>query len=221
MPSDAVHGKRFPGKKPFIKICGLTDPETALECARLGADAIGLVFYEKSPRNISVKTAARISNTLPDHILTIGVFVNNTFDEIMEKVRSCSLKGVQLHGNESSDLIDRLKEDNLVVIKALFAKKHPFLTEAESYKNADFLLVEYGKGVLPGGNAESWDYRLSLQLKTHIPVVLAGGLTPANVRQAITSANPAGIDVSSGVEKSPGVKDLIKVKSFITRARSL
>lgn len=221
MSSDPGTGKSLLEKRPFIKICGLTDPETALVCANLGADAIGLVFFKKSPRNVSAATAALISNALPHHILTIGVFVNNTYDEIMEKVSRCSLKGVQLHGNESPDLIDRLRKENLVVIKALFAKKQPFLTDADSYQNAGFFLVEYGKGVLPGGNAESWDYGLSLQLKTNIPVILAGGLTPANVRQAITSANPAGIDVSSGVEKSPGIKDLIKVKSFIAQARSL
>ncbi|MCK4766837.1 MAG: phosphoribosylanthranilate isomerase [Desulfobacula sp.] len=212
--------KKPPQKTPWIKICGLTVPENALECANLGADAIGLVFFEKSPRNVTIQKAALISKILPDHILTIGVFVNESYDSIMEKVNQCALKGVQLHGNEPPDLVDRLLEKKLLVIKALFATKEPFLTQASRYKNASFFLIEYGKGALPGGNAESWDYELSLQLKTKIPLVLAGGLHPGNICQAIKAARPAAVDVSSGVEKSYGIKNLNKVESFITRVKS-
>ncbi|WP_299982583.1 phosphoribosylanthranilate isomerase [Desulfobacula sp.] len=207
-------------KTPWIKICGLTDPENALECANLGADAIGLVFFEKSPRNVSIQRAAQISNALPDHILTIGVFVDESYDGIMEKVNQCALKGVQLHGNEPPDLVNRLLEKKLLILKALFATKEPFLTQAPRYKNASFFLVEYGKGTLPGGNAESWNYELSLQLKCKTPVVLAGGLHPGNICQAIKAAKPSAVDVSSGVEKSYGIKDLNKVESFITRVKS-
>ena len=87
-----------PGKRPWIKICGLTDPDNALACAKLRPDAIGLVFYEKSPRDVTLDRAARITKILPRHILTIGVFVDNSFKDIMEKVKGCALKGVQLHG---------------------------------------------------------------------------------------------------------------------------
>ena len=211
---------KIPANKPWIKICGLTDPENAIGCANLGADAIGLVFFDKSPRNVSIQKAVRISNALPDHILTIGVFVDASYEAIMEKVNQCALKGVQLHGNEPPELVDRLLEKNLLVIKALFATKEPFLTQASKYKNASFFLIEYGKGSLPGGNAESWNYEQALQLKTKTPVILAGGLHPDNICQAIKTARPAGIDVSSGVEKSHGIKDLNKVESFITRINS-
>lgn len=200
---------------PWIKICGLTDIENALECAKLGADAIGLVFFEKSPRNVSIQRAAQISTALPDHILTIGVFVDEPYDAIMGKVNQCSLKGVQLHGNEPPSLIDRLLEKNLLVIKALFADKEPFLTQAAEYKTASFLLIEYGKGSLPGGNAESWDYEIALQFKIKTPLILAGGLHPENICQAIRAVKPAGVDVSSGVEKIYGIKDLNKVAAFI------
>jgi phosphoribosylanthranilate isomerase/indole-3-glycerol phosphate synthase/phosphoribosylanthranilate isomerase len=206
-------------KPPWVKICGLTDLQNALDCADLGADAIGMVFFKKSPRNVSPETAARISNVLPDHIFTIGVFVNASYEGIMEKVNQCGLKGVQLHGNEPPALVDRLKKENLLVIKALFATRPPFLTRTSRYKSASFFLVEYGKGSLPGGNAESWNYE-SLQLKTKTPVILAGGLHPGNICQAIRAAMPDAVDVSSGVEKSYGVKDINKVKSFISRVKS-
>jgi len=209
--------KKLHEKKPWIKICGLTEPENAVGCAQLGADAIGLVFYEKSPRNVSIKKAAEISNALPDHILTIGVFVNESFHDIMEKVHRCSLKGVQLHGNEPPDLINKLSKENLVVIKALFASKAPLLNTVTQYESASFFLVEYGQGILPGGNAASWNYELSGQLKSNTPVILAGGLHPGNVAQAVKVAKPAGVDVSSGVEKTYGIKDLSKVQTFIAR----
>ncbi|HGY11513.1 MAG TPA: phosphoribosylanthranilate isomerase [Desulfobacterales bacterium] len=220
MLNDPAMIKKPPQKTPWIKICGLTDPENALECAKIGADAIGLVFFKKSPRNVSIQRAAKISTALPDHILTIGVFVDESYDGIMEKVNRCALKGVQLHGNETPALVDRLLEKKLLVIKALFATKEPFLTQASRYKNTSFFLVEYGKGTLPGGNAESWNYEITLQLNTKTPLILAGGLHPGNICQAIKSARPAGVDVSSGVEKSYGIKDLHKVESFITRVKS-
>ena len=217
--SDPAKSKKISRKTPWIKICGLTDPENALECANLGADAIGLVFFEKSPRNVSIKRAAQISNALPDHILTTGVFVNVSYENIMEKVNRCSLKGVQLHGREPPDLVNRLLKKNLIVIKAFFATKEPFLTQTHRYEKASFFLVEYGRGTLPGGNAESWNYGMSLQLKTKTPLVLAGGLHPGNICLAIKTAKPDAVDVSSGVEKTFGIKDLNKVKSFITQVK--
>ncbi|MCP3873697.1 MAG: phosphoribosylanthranilate isomerase [Desulfobacteraceae bacterium] len=211
--------KKATQKSPWIKICGLTDPQNALDCVNIGADAIGLVFFEKSPRNVSIKKATQISKALPDHIMSIGVFVDESFDSIMEKADTCGLKGVQLHGNEPPELIDRLLNENLIVIKALFATKEPLLEQADQYTPPSFFLIEYGKGVLPGGNAESWNYELSCQLKTQTPIILAGGLSPDNIRQAVRAAKPAGVDVSSGVEKSYGIKDLTKVKSFITQIK--
>lgn len=208
-------------KKPWIKICGLTDPQNALDCVHLGADAIGLVFFKQSPRNVSIKKAAQITRSLPDPVLTIGVFVNESYDTIMERVLACNLKGVQLHGDEPPELVDQLRKENLVVIKAFFANRSPFLNQASAYETASFCLVEYGKGPLPGGNALAWKYELSLQLPTSTPVVLAGGLDPANIGQAIQAAWPEGVDVSSGVEKSHGIKDLEKVKLFVSRVNSL
>jgi phosphoribosylanthranilate isomerase len=220
MPSDPTIVRGMPQTRPWIKICGLTDPENALGCARLGADALGFVFFEQSPRHVSVKKAAQIARVLPDDILTIGVFVNDDYDTIMETVLQCGLKGVQLHGNEPPELINCLLKENLWVIKALFAAKSPFLSQAPLYETASFVLVEYGKGPLPGGNAESWTYESALDLTTTTPLVIAGGLNPDNICQAIQAANPAGVDVSSGVEKAYGIKDLKKVNAFITRVHT-
>lgn len=112
------------GKKskftPQIKICGITEVDHALQCAVLGADAIGCVFFPKSPRHISDDKAREISDALPNHVTSVGVFVGKTYQEIMKKVEKCNLRAVQLHGKESPELVQRLKKENLIVIKALF-----------------------------------------------------------------------------------------------------
>ncbi len=210
-----------PDKRPWIKICGLTDPDNALACSLLNPNAMGLVFFQKSPRNVSVNQAISITTVLPRNILTIGVFVDNSFQDIMEKVNQCALKGVQLHGKESPELVDRLKKENLFVIKTLFAAKKPYIRQAKDYLTASALLVEYGQGILPGGNAESWNYEISCRINVKCPVIIAGGLSPDNVARAVKTARPFGVDVSSGVEKTPGIKDLNKVESFIAQATSM
>jgi phosphoribosylanthranilate isomerase/indole-3-glycerol phosphate synthase/phosphoribosylanthranilate isomerase len=209
----------LPLHRPLIKICGLTRPDNALDCVHAGADAIGLVFFDKSPRNISMEKARAITRVLPGHVLTCGVFVNESFDFIMERVERCHLTAVQLHGQEPPTLVEKLAKENLLVIKALFAAKKPDLADARLFTAASFCLVEYGKGILPGGNAEAWDYSVSAKLNTRIPLMLAGGLSCENIQQAICLAKPSAVDVSSGVEKIHGFKDIKKVIAFIRRAR--
>lgn len=204
----------------WIKICGLTDPDNAAACAALGPDAIGLVFFRKSPRNVSVKQAKEICSAVPSGITTIGVFVDESFQTIMDTAEACGLKGVQLHGSEPPELVNRLAESGLMVIKAVFAAKPPFLDRADRiYANARFVLAEYGEGKLPGGNAQAWNYHAVCTLAQKKKLVLAGGLDPDNIAAAVRSVRPAGVDVSSGVESSYGIKDLNRVKDFICRAR--
>lgn len=205
-------------KRPWIKICGLTDPANAIACAHLGPDAMGFVFFRKSPRNVTIGQAGRIIGILPPHILTIGVFVNDPFENILETVRGCGLKGVQLHGEEPPDLVDRLRDKDLFVIKALFASKEPHFSMAKRYSKASAFLLECGSGALPGGNAKSWNYEIPGTMGKTTPVILAGGLSPDNVAEIVSAVRPFGIDVSSGVEKSLGVKDVNKTRAFITRA---
>ena len=201
---------------PEIKICGITGVKDALSCAELGADAIGLVFYPKSPRYVTEALAREISLTLPKGIKTVGVFVDEIFASIMRKVERCGINTVQLHGNEPPQLVGSLRKENLIVIKALFLEKKPALEKAKDY-DASAFLVECGKGALPGGNALSWDWEKAKKISGKYPLILAGGLTSENVSQAVSLCLPDAVDVSSGVESAPGIKDVEKVKLFISR----
>lgn len=197
-----------------IKICGLTRVEEALACARLGADAIGFIFYPKSPRNLSEETAREISLTLPPEVKTVGVFVDERFSTIMRKAERCRLDGVQLHGREPSELAERLCRENLLVIKALFMDGDPSFERISDYDVSAYL-VECGRGPLPGGNAMTWNWEAAKGLSPDRPLILAGGLAPQNVSEAIAAGMPDAVDVSSGVERSPGIKDLKKVATLI------
>jgi phosphoribosylanthranilate isomerase len=201
-------------KHPQVKVCGLTDVKEAVETASLGADAIGLVFFNKSPRNLSLDQAQEISSALPDDMTTVGVFVNKSYAGIMRIVEYCRLKAVQLHGTETPDLVKRLAKEDLKVIKALFVEREPSIHAINNYDVSAYLL-ECGHGALPGGNALAWNWSEARDVGKQHPLILAGGLTPENVFQAIESGMPDAVDVSSGVEASPGKKDLSKVKSFI------
>jgi phosphoribosylanthranilate isomerase len=209
-------------KRPLIKICGLTVPDNAAACVRAGADIIGLVFYPQSPRHVTQNQAKAVVDALPDHVPAWGVFVNASLTTILETATACGLKGIQLHGQEPSGLISALKARHLTVIKAVFASRSPGLDTIETdYKQADHVLVECGSGKLPGGNAETWDYGLAQKTARHHPVFLAGGLSCDNIEQAITLVAPAGIDLSSGVESVPGIKDIVKVTKLIRQVKTV
>lgn len=204
---------------PQIKICGLTDPDQALECAQLGADAIGLVFYPKSPRNVSIEQAASIAARLPKHVAAVGVFVNPEKAALLRTVNECGLSAVQLHGQESPQWVDDLcRSTSAGIIKVLFAQRSPRLSEAGNYDLQGYL-VECGKGRLPGGNAIAWDWATAEEFARHYPVILAGGLGPENVAAAISACLPDAVDASSSLEAEPGRKDLDKVKRFVDEVR--
>jgi phosphoribosylanthranilate isomerase len=199
---------------PQVKICGLTNPDEAAGCVSLGAEAFGCVFFDKSPRNVSLNQAKKIVNALPPHSKAVGVFVNESFVGIMKAVEHCGIHAVQLHGQEPPELPEMLRERGLTIIKALFMEKNPRLSRAADYRVAAYL-VECGKGELPGGNAISWAWEDALKFGEKKPLIIAGGLTPENILTAVKCALPDAVDVSSGVESSPGRKDLDKVASFI------
>ena len=201
-----------------VKICGLTDPEQAAICAQLGAHAVGLIFYPPSPRNVSYVLAKEIVAHLPERTLPVGVFVNADYDAIMRRVDICGLRAVQLHGQEPHGLAQRLAAAKLLVLKALFLSKDPDLNRAAAYPGIP-LLVESGLGRLPGGNAQTWDWSQVRQLASRRSTVLAGGLAPGNVVAAIEGAQAHAVDVSSGVETTPGDKDLRKVKLLIDNVK--
>jgi len=199
--------------RPQVKICGITQIEHAVACAELGADAIGCIFFPKSPRHLTDERARDIVSALPDHVKATGVFVNAHFDDVVKKVERCGLNAVQLHGQESPELVSRLAKEGLLVIKALFTGGEPSITAASKYDAAAFL-VECAGGPLPGGNALDWDWASVRNFGKKYPLVLAGGLSADNIGDAIAAAMPDGVDVSSGVESSPGQKDIEKIKSF-------
>lgn len=203
---------------PQVKICGFTKIDDAVESARLGADAIGLVFYSKSSRFVTDEQARKICLALPGKMKITGVFVDADFKSIMQKVERCGINAVQLHGNEPQELAESLMKEGLVVVKALFLEKKPSFEDAANY-NASAFLAELGKGLLPGGNALSWDWEKAKKMTGKYPYILAGGLTPENVCQAVSLCLPDAVDVSSGVESAPGIKDIMKIKQFIINVK--
>ncbi len=204
---------------PQVKVCGLIRVDEAVACAELGVDAIGCVFYPPSPRHVSDEQAGEIVRNLPPTICPVGVFVNDPLALILDKIDRCKLRAVQLHGRESPQLVEELQRRGVQVIKALFLNGTPSLDQYHSFA-ASAYLIECAGGPLPGGNALAWNWRAAADLPTNNPVILAGGLNPDNVSQAIQEASPDAVDVSSGVELSPGRKDIDKVNRLLEAVAS-
>ena len=216
----------------WIKVCGIRDRATAVSVAELGVDAIGLNFYSRSPRSVTREEAIEISNALPEGILRVGVFVNHTCSEIESIVSTCRLDIVQLHGDERPAFVVELRQ-KLPEIPLIRAWRMPeeglgdlakFLEECHSQqiRIAGCLVDAHVSGLYGGsGKTVPWQ-RLSEQYsqQSSPPLILAGGLTPANIAEAITVVRPWGVDVASGVESAPGVKDLQLTKQFVENARS-
>lgn len=200
---------------PEIKVCGLTRPDEATACAELGADAVGLVFYPPSPRNVSIEQAAAITDVLPSSVSAVGVFVDPPLEQLLQTVNRVGLDVIQLHGAESPEYVSQLsRQTDRKIIKVLFASKAPGMQLAPTYRVNAFL-VECGHGPLPGGNAMAWDWAAARPFAQQHPLILAGGLAPETVEDAIAAALPDAVDASSALESQPGRKDLSKVKRFI------
>ncbi|AVB19536.1 MULTISPECIES: phosphoribosylanthranilate isomerase [Pseudomonas syringae group] len=195
------------------KICGITRIEDALAAAEAGADAIGLVFYPKSPRAVTVLQARAIIAALPPFITTVGLFVNASRCELNETLDAVALDMLQFHGDETPEECDGYHRP---YIKALRVKAGDDIAQAcRTYRNARGVLLDtYVEGV-PGGTGETFDWAL-IPDNLDKPVILAGGLTSANVAQAIAQVRPYAVDVSGGVEKSKGIKDREKILAFMS-----
>ena len=199
-----------------IKICGMTQLKDALFAIEQGADAVGFIFYKKSPRSTTMKTVRDIILKLPPLAGTVGVFVDETVERVNKVADYCGLDMVQLHGDESPAFCRKIHRR---VIKAFRVKDFQSLKKLQKYSVSGFLLDTFSDN-LHGGTGKTFDWNLVLPAKKIGPVILAGGLTPSNIRQAVSQARPYGVDVCSGVEKSPGVKDPEKVRAFLTNIRS-
>ncbi|OOZ36606.1 phosphoribosylanthranilate isomerase [Solemya velesiana gill symbiont] len=194
------------------KICGITRPEDALEAVCQGADAIGLVFYPPSPRAISIEQAAQIVKGLPPFVTVVGLFVNATAEEINAVLSGVRLDLLQFHGDETHEACIRYGKP---FIKAIRMREGVDLyKEQKAYPDAAGLLLDtYQKGV-PGGTGERFNWEL-IPADLAGGIVLAGGLSPENVEQAINSVHPYAVDVSGGVELNKGIKDSEKVAAFM------
>ena len=195
------------------KICGITRIEDALAAAEAGADAIGLVFYPKSPRAVTVLQARAIIAALPPFITTVGLFVNASRCELNETLDAVALDMLQFHGDETPEECDGYHRP---YIKALRVKAGDDIAGVcRTYRNARGVLLDtYVEGV-PGGTGETFDWAL-IPDDLDKPVILAGGLTSANVAQAIAQVRPYAVDVSGGVEQSKGIKDREKILAFMS-----
>ncbi len=198
----------------FVKICGITREDDALLAVALGADALGFVFAP-SPRQVAVDRARDIARRLPPDVLTVGVFRDQLPDRVVDIVQRAGLGAAQLHGFETAEQTREVSSRVPLVIKA-FPAGHPGLTDLGSY-GADVVLVDSSAP----GSGQVFDWRLAEDApRSGYRVLLAGGLTPLNVADAITRVRPWGVDVSTGVEAEPGVKDAVKLREFIDAAKA-
>jgi phosphoribosylanthranilate isomerase len=200
----------------IVKICGITSAADALAAVEAGADALGFVFYERSPRQVSVATAKDIVRQIPPFIVKVGVFVNADEELVYRAIADCGLNLLQFHGDESPEYCVQF---GLMSMKAFRIRDAESLSRLPAYKTDAFLLDAYAPDKLGGTGATfNWDLALEAK-KIGKPIFLAGGLTPENVGEAVRKVQPYAVDVSSGVESAPGKKEHLKVKAFIQAAK--
>jgi phosphoribosylanthranilate isomerase len=204
-----------------VKICGLSTPETITTAIEAGADFIGLVFYEPSPRHINIEVAKYLTSQIPDTVKIVGLFVNPNDQTLQEVLNEVPLTMIQLHGGERPSRVQEVKETfNLPVIKALPIGNADDLRNTENYEGiADWFLFDAQPHDLPGGNGIAFDWEIMKGFKSETPWMLAGGLSLENVIEAINISGAVAVDVSSGVENKTGVKDASKIEAFISNAK--
>ena len=204
----------------IIKICGIQNQDTLICCENNSINFFGMIFYPKSPRNITIENANklnRISEKL--NINGVGVFVNEEINELKEIIKYVNLKYVQLHGSEDELYIKKLKKFGVKIIKSISVSNADDLKKINNYQTADYFLFDYKpkKNELPGGNSKSFDWNILKSLKTDKPWFLSGGINLDNIQQILVDINPCGVDLSSGVEKELGIKDNRIINNFIEK----
>ncbi|HJR77432.1 MAG TPA: phosphoribosylanthranilate isomerase [Nitrospiraceae bacterium] len=204
-----------------VKICGITNRDDAAAVVDAGADALGFVFHRKSPRYVEPQVVKSIVASLPPFILTVGVFVNEEAKVVRDLMDSCGLVLAQLHGEESAGYCETLGRP---VIKAIGLKDRASLLALAEYKGRaqvrGFLLDAFAPEA-HGGTGRTTDWTIAAELAKSLSVILAGGLTPDNVATAVATVKPYAVDVSSGVEASPGKKDHAKIRAFVEAAKRI
>ncbi len=213
----------------WIKICGVRDPASARKIADLGPDAIGLNFYPRSRRYITPETALEIVKVLPDAVEPVGLFVDASFEEIRRITEPCGIRTIQLHGRESPEVLSELNDYEIIpAIRVGDEGLGPVCQHLQVLKTRNIIpkaiLLDADVPGEFGGTGQTlpWErLRREWPSDVQVPFILAGGLTPENVQQAICCVHPWGVDVATGVESEPGVKDLALVRAFIENARAV
>ncbi len=205
----------------IFKICGLKKIESLICCEKNNVDFFGMIFYEKSPRNITYNDAENLLNTSKNlKIKPVGVFVNHEINNLKKIITSLNLKYIQLHGNEDQNYINEIKKQfNLKIIKKISVNNTDDLKNINNFNNIDYLLFDYkpNQDELPGGNSKSFDWSLLNQQKIDLPWFVSGGINESNIKKIQNLINPNGIDLSSGVEESPGIKSNVKINNLIKK----
>ena len=207
----------------ITKICGIKNEDTLLCCEDNSVDFFGMIFYPKSPRNISIENASNLQKKSENlNINGVGVFVNKNINEIEDIIKKVRLKYVQLHGSEDEEYIKTLKRIGVKVIKSISISNINDLRNVSNYNSSDYFLFDYKpmKNELPGGNAKSFDWNILKNLNTNKPWFLSGGISIRNIQEILNDINPFGVDLSSGVEKELGIKDNHIINNFIDKLKN-
>ena len=205
----------------IFKICGLKDVESLNCCEENNVDFFGMIFYEKSPRNITLNEAETLINTSKElRIRPVGVFVDHEINDLKKIISSLGLKHIQLHGNEDQLYIDEIKRQfDVKIIKKISINNSEDLDIINKFKNIEYLLFDYKplKYELPGGNSKSFDWNLLKDQKIKLPWFISGGINETNIKNIQNLLNPNGIDLSSGVEVSKGIKSNSKINNLFKK----
>jgi len=205
----------------LFKICGLKEINTVDCCERNNVNFFGMIFYKKSPRNVDIDNALNLINFSKDKkIIPVGVFVNEDLENIKSLIAKLDLKTIQLHGNENDDYINSLKiNTNLKVIKTVSVQNISDFKKLNNFNKNDYFLLDYKPEIneLPGGNSKQFDWSILKNLKISKPWFLSGGINISNIKKIKNFANPDGIDLSSGVEETPGEKNIQMIESLLKK----
>ncbi len=200
-----------------VKICGITNLNDAFAAIDHGADALGFIFYTESPRSVTPENAKKIISSLPPFVTTIGVFVDKEKSALVKIASYAGVDAIQLHGSEPPEYCNLNKR----IIKALRIRKLSDIMPLTGYKDASAFLLDTYSSDAVGGTGQIFNWNIAIEAKKLGRIILAGGLTPDNVAEAVKIVQPYGVDVASGVEsKTKGIKDHEKLKLFIARAKN-
>ena len=204
-----------------IKICGINDSITLACCQKNNVNFYGLVFYKKSQRNVSIKLASKLINYQTNfNLFPVGVFFNHNINDVQDIIKQLNLKYIQLHGIEDNIYISKLKDKfDVKIIKAIGIRSKNDLEKIKMYSNANYYLFDYkpNKNELPGGNAKSFDWSLLKNFNINKPWFISGGINIDNISEILINLIPYGIDISSGVEDHPGIKNSKKITEIMNK----